>query len=151
MPEKKFYLESSSPLQEIGMRAQVISFLIAQGIKKGNAINDSANKNRVIVAIEAEDENRIREIKEALVNHLNPLHTNDFCYPDFPSDISASELYELNNPRNVIILPLSDLANSLMLEQTGKGVGAIKYLASTLESLKNLPAILENLTKRLNL
>jgi hypothetical protein len=147
MTEKKFYLESpTKPLQEIGMRAQVISFLIANGIKDGNALNDSANSKRVIVAVRADDEKKIKEIKDELVRHLNKLHANDFCYSEFPHDIQAGELMELTNPQPVVILSLNELANSLMLEQTSKGVGAMRYLAN---ALRPLPGILEKLTNKL--
>jgi len=147
MPEKKFYLESSTkPLQEIGMRAQVISFLIANGIKDGNALNDPTNSRKVIVAVRADDEKKIKDIREDLVRHLNKLHDNDFCYSEFPSDIRASDLMELDNPHSVAIISLNELANSLMLEQTSKGVGAMRYLANT---LKPLPQILERLANKL--
>lgn len=149
MTEKKFHLESNSPLQEIGLRAQVISFLIARGIKEGNAINDDTNQKRVIVAIRADSEARIQEIKEELVNYLNKLNKNDFCYSHFPSDIRAGDLADLNNPHSVSVLPLNDLANSLMLEQTSKGVGAMKYLADTLKPLRELPGILKDLSNKL--
>jgi len=148
--EKKFYLISKSPLQEIGMRAQVISFLIAQGIKEGNAINDSGDIKKVIVAIRAENEAKINEVKNELVRHLNSLHNNDFCYSNFPFDISASNLTGLNNPHAVIVLPLNELANSLMLEQTSKGVGAMKYLADTLKPLQSLPDVMRKLTEKLS-
>jgi len=157
MVEKKFFLESDSPLQEIGMRAQVISFLMAQGVKEGNAINDT-DKKKVIVAIRAEDENKIKEIKNHLVQHLNKLYENNFCYQEFPSDIKASELMDLNNPHPVTTMPLTELSNSLMLEQTSKGVGAMKYLAKNMgamatntkelsESIKPLHALPEILRK----
>jgi hypothetical protein len=146
--EKKFYLESGSELQEIGLRAQIISFLMANGITDGNAINDATNQKKVIVAIRASDEAQIKEIKKNLVKHLNNLHTSsEFCYKNFPNDISASDLLELNNPHSVIILPLNTLANSLMLEQTSKGVGAMKLLAERLEPLSDLPAKLKPLDK----
>lgn len=156
MTEKKFYLESpTKPLQEIGMRAQVISFLMANGIKDGNALNDSTNPKRVIVAVRADDEKKIKEVKDELVRHLNKLHANDFCYSEFPRDIQAGELMELNNPQPVVILSLNELANSLMLEQTSKGVGAMKYLGSsvknladTLKPLQGLPGILERISKK---
>jgi len=157
MTEKKFYLQSSSPLQEIGMRAQVISFLIAEGIKEGNALNDPEDKKKVIVAVPADNEERINQVRSDLISHLNQLYKNDFCYQNFPRDITASELHELTNPHPVMVLPLNDLANSLMLEQTGKGVGAMKYPAGaitelkfTLEPLKELPEILKKLTAKLN-
>ncbi len=149
MPEKKFYLTSNAPLQEIGMRPQVISFLIANGIKDGNAVNDSSDRNKVIVAIRAENEVKINEVKNELVKHLNSLHNNDFCYGNFPHDIAASDLMELSNPHYVMILPLNELANSLMLEQTSKGVGAMKYLADTLKPLRSLPEIMKKLTDKL--
>ena len=150
MTEKKFYLESATvPLQEIGMRSQVISFLIAQGIKEGNAVNDSTNQKIVIVAVRAESEGKIKEIRDDMVKHLNGLHNNDFCYKDFPHDITASELHELNNPHALMVIPLTDLASSLMLEQTSKGVGAMRYLAETLKPLEGLPAILQKLSDKL--
>ncbi|MBI5046709.1 hypothetical protein HZC07_03175 [Candidatus Micrarchaeota archaeon] len=149
MSEKKFILESDSPLQEIGMRAHVISFLMAHGIKEGNAINDPENQKKVIVALRAEDDKRINEIKEGLVQHLNKLHKNDFCYSTFPQDIKAGELKELNNPHIVVLLPLNDLASSLMLEQTSKGVGAMRYLADTLKPLRTLPEVLDGISKKL--
>ncbi len=149
MAEKKFYLESDSPLQEIGMRAQVISFLIAQGIENGNAINDSENQKRVIVAVRADEETQIRDVKDRLVQYLNNLHTNDFCYKNFPKDIRATELFDLDNPHLVRIISLNTLANCLMLEQTSKGVGAMRYLAKTLEPLQALPEILGKLLVKL--
>ncbi|OIO21690.1 hypothetical protein AUJ17_01955 [Candidatus Micrarchaeota archaeon CG1_02_47_40] len=136
MVEKKFYLESSSsPLQEVGMRAQVVSFLIGRGIKEGNALNDSDNINRVIVAISANNEQKIKEIRDELVKHLNKLHKNKFCYSDFPKDIIASDLLGLDNPHPVLVLPLTELSSSLMLEQTSKGVGAMRYLADSIKPL----------------
>ena len=146
---KKFYLESTKPLQEVGMRAQVISYLIAQGVKEGNAINDSDNKKKVIVAVQADTEGRIKDIRDELVRYLNKLHENDFCYSKFPNDIQASELMELSNPHYVTILPLNELANSLMLEQTSKGVGAMLYLADNLKPLKDLPSAIKKLTAQL--
>ena len=171
MAEKKFYLESEKPLQEIGMRAQVISFLISRGVIEGNAINDPKSSKKVIVVIRAEDENKIKEIKSELVKYLNKLRKNDFCYSKFPQDIKASDLLELNNPRHISLINLNILANSLMLEQTSKGVGAMKYLAEanllmleqtskgfgamkdlaeTLKPLEKLPEILKELSNKLN-
>ncbi len=131
------------------MRAQVVSFLMAQGITEGNAMNNPTNSKKVIIVIKVDHENRIKEIKEELVKHLNKLHKNDFCYKNFPSDITASELFELDNPPSVSIIKLNILANSLMLEQTSKGVGAMKYLADTLKSLEELPNILKALSNKL--
>lgn len=135
MAEKKFYLESTRPLQEIGMRVQIVSFLISQGIDRGNVLNDKENANKVIVAISTDEEKEIIETRDSLVEHLNNLHKNKLCYPDFPKDIHASELKELNNPTHVTILNFDKLSNSLMLEQTGKGVGAMKSLGTGLDNL----------------
>jgi len=156
--EKKFYLESNSEMQEIGLRAQVISFLIAYGITDGNAINDTTNRKKVIVAVRAADEKQIKEVKENLVQHLNNLYkSSEFCYKGFPHDIRASDLLELNNPHTVNIIPLNNLANSLMLEQTSKGVGAMKlmseslnHMANNLQPLHSLPEILEKIRAKLN-
>lgn len=150
MAEKKFYLESASSLQEIGLRPQIISFLISNGIGEGNAINDMDNQKKVIVAVRLADERKIKEVKEQLVKHLNNLHKNDFCYSNFPQDIQATELMELSNPHTVMILPLNDLANSLMLEQTSKGVGAMLHLSNTLKPLHDLPKILQKLMEKLD-
>ncbi len=148
MVEKKFYIESKKPLQEIGMRAQVVSFLMAHAIKDGNVVND-ADPHKVIIAIRTDTEQRIIEIKAELVDYLNRLNKNDFCYRHFPSDIWASELMELNNPGYMAILPLNELSSSLMLEQTSKGVGAMRYIAETLKPLEELPSILKELSKKL--
>jgi hypothetical protein len=149
MPEKKFYLESSLPLQEIGLRTQVVSFLIAQGIKEGNAVNDPGNTKKVIIAIRDDNENKIRQVRDDLVKHLNKLSKNDFCYGNFPNDLRASELMDLNNPHPVAILRLSDLASSLMLEQTSKGVGAMLFLADSIRPLHELPAVIRQLAEQL--
>ncbi len=130
MAEKKFYLSSATkPLQEIGMRAQVVSFLMGVGVKRGNALNDSENKNRVIVAIQLENESDIQVVRDELVRHLNKLHEDKLCFGSFPSDIAASELVDLNNPHAVSVMDFNFVANSLMLEQTSKGAGAMIYMA----------------------
>lgn len=144
--EKKFYLESGSKIQEIGLRMQIASFLIASGITEGNAINDEDPK-KVIVAIRAADEKQIEEIKENLVKHLNKLHGNDFCYENFPSDISASDLFELNNPHTVNVIYLNNLADSLMLEQTSKGAGAMNHMADNMNRMADSLKLLNKLDK----
>ncbi|MBI3587864.1 hypothetical protein HY995_01550 [Candidatus Micrarchaeota archaeon] len=158
MAEKKFYLESDSELQRIGLRAQVVSFLIAQGIERGNALNDPENKKRVVVAIGADADSRIEEVRDELVKFLNKLHDDDpACYGQFPADIRASQLHELSNPHSIRLLDLNHLANSLMLEQTSKGVGAMlsipasmeKAMVRSLEPLHGLPQAIEALAKRL--
>ncbi len=131
MIEKKFYLRSASPLQDIGMRAQIVSFLMARGVERGNALNDSDDRNKVIVAIRFENESAIREMRDELVKHLNMLHMDKLCFGSFPSDIAASELFELNNPHPVSVMDFNVVANSLMLGQTSKGAGAMIYMAKT--------------------
>ena len=142
--EKKFYVESAtSSIQDIGLRAQIVSFLIASGISRGNAVNDNENQHKVIVVIatnETKDNEikNIENIRDALVMHLNSLNkkgATDFCYSKFPTDITASSLMELTNPHPVVVLDLTTLSNSLMLEQTSKGAGAMIRLA---ESMGNL-------------
>lgn len=157
MPEKKFYLESK--LQEIGMRAQIVSFLIGHGVKEGNAMNDPENEKRVIVAVREDTEQKIEEIRKELVGHLNKLNKNDLCYGKFPGDITASGLMDLNNPHQVVLLRLSELSDSIMLEQTSKGVGAMRLLAETLkpleerlkplEGLKDLPNAIKELSQKI--
>ncbi|MFH1094891.1 MAG: hypothetical protein V1728_01620 [Candidatus Micrarchaeota archaeon] len=126
--EKKFYLQSADkPLQEIGLRAQVVSFLMAQGVKEGNVLNDEEDEKKVIVAIRTDDKDdtKINDLRDMLVKHLNGLNKNDLCYSNFPNNLIASELHDLNNPHVVGVLNMSDLATSLMLEQTSKGAGAM--------------------------
>ena len=131
MIEKKFYLRSAKPLQDIGMRAQIVSFLMARGVERGNALNDSDDKNKVTVAIQFENESSIREMRDELVKHLNMLHMDKLCFGSFPSDITASELFELDNPHPVSIMDFNVVANSLMLGQTSKGAGAMIYMAKS--------------------
>ncbi len=168
--EKKFFLESQYELHRIGLRAQIVSHLILEGVKKGNVLNDLENKKRVIVAIQITHEpqnpetevEKIESIKISLVNYLNSLKaTDDECYNQYPADISATDLTELNNPYPVDILNLTDISAALMLEQTSKGVGAMlsmktgftilatefRNLAAKLEPLAKLPQILEKLKK----
>lgn len=160
MAEKKFVLESSSDLQRIGLRAQIISFLVANGVREGNALNDPENKRAVIVALRAEDTGIIEQIRIGLVKHLNSLHESDsVCYEKFPTDITASELMGLDNPHIIRLLPLSNVSDSLMLEQTSKGVGALLALSSSiiglnkaimpLAALQSLPAAIERLERKL--
>ena len=143
--EKKFYIESAThSMQDIGMRAQIVSFLIASGISRGNAVNDNEDTHKVIVVIatnETKDTEikNIENIRDTLVKHLNSLNKKgdtDFCYSKFPTDITASNLMELNNPHPAVVLDLTILSNSLMLEQTSKGAGAMIRLA---ESMGKLP------------
>ncbi len=131
MVEKKFYLSSKKGLQEIGMRAQIVSFLIAHGIKKGNAINDPKDTHKVIVAVSDEKEEKIEDIRKELARYLKGLSKND-CYKEFPRDISASRLMELNNPHPISVVGLSELSHSLMLEQTSKGVGAMRSIVDAI-------------------
>ncbi len=131
-------------------RAQAVSFLISQGVERGNVLNDPEDKKKVIVAINAESDGRIDEIKVELVKFLNKLNEEDpECYSHFPRDISASKLYELANPHAVRILSLSQLSSSLMLEQTSKGVGAMLSLSAVLKPLTSLPAAINALTAKL--
>ncbi len=180
MVEKKFFLESkTAELQRIGLRAQIVSFLIQEGIGKGNVLNDPENKNKVVVALSISfipedpvaEENKIKKIKTELVEYLNGLSSADnVCYNQFPSDISATNLFDLNNPRQISIVDLSALSSALMLEQTSKGVGAMisskneltavgkslkneftavgESLKNELQPLKTLPEILEKLRKK---
>jgi hypothetical protein len=150
VPEKKFYLKADAPIQEIGMRAQIVSFLIANGVKEGNVVNDPDDKRKVIVAVRADDEKKIEQVKNDLVSHLRKLNKNDLCYSEFPSELTASELQELNNPHSLPVISLGDLASSLMLEQTSKGVGAMKFLAKTLEPLKELPSAIKELASKIS-
>lgn len=163
MVEKKFFLKSMAELQKIGLRAQIVSFLIQEGIKRGNVVNDLEDKKKVIVAINVSYEppnqeseiNEIERIKIGLAEYLNNLSRSDYeCYSQMPTDISASDLMELNNPCNINLINLQTLSSSLMLEQTSKGVGVMlglktefKSLATKLEPLGLLPQILEELRK----
>jgi len=150
MAEKKFFLQSSAELQRIGLRAQIVSFLIAHGIREGNALNDLENKKKVIIAIRAEEEKAIEQVKTELVRYLNKLkYEDEECYGQFPTDITASELTDLNNPHSIKILSLTDLANSLMLEQTSKGVGAMLSLTNVLKPLASLPEAIRGLSERI--
>jgi len=157
MAEKKFVLRSSSDLQNIGLRAQIVSFLVANGVKEGNALNDPEDKRQVIVPVRADDVKFIAELKEVLVKHINSLQEGDpVCYNHSPNDITASELMELDNPHAVRMMPLSNVSDSLMLEQTSKGVGALFFLGDAITELskailplKSLPAAIERLEKKL--
>lgn len=164
MVEKKFVLSSASELQRIGLRAQIVSFLISEGVKEGNALNDLQDKNKVIVAVRQDYEKQIEQVKKDLVAYLNRLNESDpVSYGHFPKDIQASGLMELNNPHPIKVLTLTDLADSLMLEQTSKGVGAmlsvgtaitgigvaINSLTSAIAPLKALPAAIDRLEKKL--
>lgn len=161
MAEKKFYLESSQELQRIGLRAQVVSYLIAQGIERGNVQNDLQNKKKVIVAISAKEEREIEETRDGLVAYLNKLHDEDFqCYGQFPTDVRATALFALDNPHPIVVLDLNKLANSLMLEQTSKGVGAMLSLPEALKAafsevvkplapLTAIPGAIQKLTEKL--
>ena len=168
MVDKKFSLESNTELQRIGLRAQIVSFLIQEGIAKGNVLNDPENKKRVIVAIsisfnppnEVTESNEIEKIKTDLVGYLNNLPSVDNeSYNQFPSDIIATNLSNLNNPHVINLVDLPTLSSALMLEQTSKGVGAMlslkkeltvvgEILKNELQPLKALPEILEKLRKR---
>lgn len=159
MAEKKFFLESVNDLQRIGLRAQVVSFLIENGIERGNVVNDQTNKKKVVVAIRfdsnpADNETEIREIeklKEELLLHLNNLSKSDpGCYGQIPSDIRASRLYDMSNPHIVTTVDLQKLSSSLMLEQTSKGVGAIYSLTEAIKPLSKLPGSIDNLTNKLS-
>ncbi len=161
MVEKNFYLQSQTELQRIGLRAQIVSYLILEGVKKGNVLNDSENKKKVIVAInitydpqnQKTELEKIESIRTNLVSYLNGLSTADEeCYTHFPSDISATDLADLNNPHTVDIINLSDISSAFMLEQTSKGVGAmlglkkvLVNLVTKLEPLAELPEILKKL------
>ena len=147
MAEKKFYLESQSDLQRIGLRAQVGYFLLADScIDKANVVNDSSDRKRVIVAVSVKFEpsdatketEKINEIKKDLLEYLNSLSQVDKeCYDRIPNDITATELCELNNPHALCLLDMQRLASSLMLEQTGKGVGVMLNLPGGIkESIK---------------
>ncbi|MFH1199771.1 MAG: hypothetical protein V1708_01760 [Candidatus Micrarchaeota archaeon] len=162
--EKKFFLESNSDLQRIGVRAQIVSFLIEHGILEGNALNDESSSKKVVVAIKYESKppaaktelDEINRLKHELAAHLNALSSHDAeCYGQFPTDITASELYDLSNPHAVPLLDLQRLSSSLMLEQTSKGVGAMLSLSNSLRQfamdltpLKELPAILKKLSQK---
>ena len=137
MVDKKFYLSAPRSIQEIGMRAQIVSFLISHGITAGNAINDPDNNKQVIVAVRAENDNKINEIRDELVAHLNKLSQNDLCYSEFPKDITATKIMDLSNPHPVVVLELGGLSDGLMLEQTSKGAGAMKQLVKVLEHIDN--------------
>ncbi|OIO26908.1 hypothetical protein AUJ15_00425 [Candidatus Micrarchaeota archaeon CG1_02_55_41] len=159
MVDKKFYLISQkSNLQRIGLRAQIVSFLIANSIDKGNALNDLTNKQKVIVAINFEskppnseiDIATIAGLKTELLEYLNGLSQADSeCYASIPNDITAGELVDLNNPHPVAVLDLQKLSASLMLEQTSKGVGAMLNLSKTIKPLHELAPSINSLTKQI--
>lgn len=159
MVEKKFFLESESDLQRIGFRAQIVSFLIENGIERGNCSNDISNKNKVIVAIRfdstpANSEIEIKEIdriKEKLIIYLNGLSKSDpECYSRIPDNITASKLMDLSNPQPIAIMDLQKLSASLMLEQTSKGVGAMLNLSERIENaMLKLDKRMENLTDKI--
>ncbi len=145
-------------MQRIGLRAQVVSFLIEHGINEGNALNDQTNRRKVLVAVKYEakppdsrvEVAEINRLKAELVAHLNGLSELDKeCYGQMPRDISATELLDLSNPQIVATVDLQKLSASLMLEQTSKGVEAMLSLSHTLKEelspLKTLPIILEKL------
>lgn len=172
MAQKKFYLESQSgKLQQIGLRAQVVSFIMEHGINSGNVINDSGNKQKVIVAIEYKsepiDETKeievINSVRNELVTYLNHLKDSDpECYNHFPTDIKATELTALNNPTPISISDLNRLSSILMLEQTSKGVGAMislpdklaaaisKTLKEEFKELKEIPSALRDLAEKIS-
>lgn len=136
MVAKKFFLKSSKDLQRVGLRAQIVSHLIEQGVEKGNAVNDASDRKRVIVVVCAESEKAIEDIKNELVRHLNSLSDIDpDCYGQIPDDITASELRDLNNPNAIAAVDLQKMSASLMLEQTSKGVGAMLSLGHATASL----------------
>ncbi len=146
MVEKKFHLESEKEIQRIGFRAQIVSFLMQEGIKSGNVFNEG-NKRRVLVAIryDANPSNadievkEINRIKNELVGYLNSLsETDNECYGQFPKDINATDLFDLSNPHVVNIVDLQTLSSALMLEQTSKGVGAMLSLKAALKPLEYL-------------
>ncbi|GEM_PF-2407993 len=152
MVEKKFYLESKGDSQRIGLRAQIVSFLIQQDLKRGNVLNDLSNKKNVIVAVSFESKppgnaevetSEIEKIKEELVKYLNSLASSDpECYGQIPQDIVATELKDLSNPHAVGLLDLQTLSSALMLEQTSKGVGAMLSLKIELKPLADLKQVL---------
>ena len=145
MEEKKFELKSASAcLQNIGMRAQIVSFLMSENVEKGNAINHPSDEHIVIVAIRLDSEEKIENIKNELVKHLNKLNaSNKMCFPKFPSDIVAGELKNLDNPSPIVVMDFTFYAHSLMLGQTSKGAGAMLTLAGEMGkmavAMNNLP------------
>ena len=158
MVVKKFYLSSESELQRIGLRAQIISFLMQNAVKEGNAVNDLTDRKKVIVAIkfdlnppdQAREIARINEICGELVSNLNSLHPSDeVCYHSFPTDIQASELHNLDNPHSIAILSMQELSASLMLEQTSKGVGAMLSLGTAISPLAKLSSSIDSLAEKI--
>ena len=152
---KKFYLSPSAnaKIQDVGLRAFILSNMISFGFSRGNVQN--LDDGRVIIAIES-TENKIRQFRDYLDKRLKSESQKDYSL--IPSNILISEIKDNNNPTQLEISELKDLASALMLEQTSRGVGAItkgfgslnKEFQALNMKLGDLPTILRKLSSQLD-
>ena len=120
---KKFYLQppAKKQIQDVGLRALIISNMTEAGFKSGNAKN--IDDGRVVVAIGSDSLEKIESFRKELCKKLESESEKEYSL--VPSGITCSELKELDNPAPIILRPLNELSSSLMLEQTSRGVGAM--------------------------
>ena len=123
----KFYLSPRDgiEIQDVGLRPLVVSNLLSCGFTRGNAQN--LDDGRVVVALEG-NPSAIIAFRNYIAKRLESECKKD--YSMIPCGIGVSEIRNIDNPAPVQIYDLSQLASSLMLEETSRGVGAISKRAS---------------------
>ncbi len=112
-------LKSKNKITNIGLRVIVTSFLIDDGrFKRGKVDNISENEVRIFVD---GTENNVKDMLENLRAKLNNASEDSTLL--IPRTIEIGEPRIVGtNPHPIELPRLTDFAQSLMLEQTGKGV-----------------------------
>ncbi len=159
MTKWRFIIErfGDESVQEVGLRAFIISRLIDYGLEKGDAINDISSES-VEVRFEAQDEKIADEIRLHLEADIKKEAIGK--YSQLPKKFKISHLEKIPNPPVFELPLLQNRANSLMLHQTTKGVGVMTSIAESLQkqaksiqaqsgSLQTMAESWKNLPKRI--
>ncbi|MDO8627213.1 MAG: acylphosphatase, partial [Candidatus Diapherotrites archaeon] len=107
-------------VQNVGLRPFIVSIMIEQGFKKGNAVNlESGTEVEIILQGERE---KVENFRKKLVNAIKREAEN--FYSELPKEFEITEVEEKHGNNNALI-GLSDKASSLTLSQTSKGVAVM--------------------------
>lgn len=118
-------------ITDVGLRVIVTSFLIDDGRFKRGKVENISNKE-VKIFVEGTEGN-VKDMLKSLEEKLKKVSADKNLM--IPERIEIGEPQELGtNPHSVQLPKLTDFAQSLMLEQTGKGVCVMSSINLGLET-----------------
>jgi len=118
-PVFSILLKSRNRITNVGLRVVITSFLIDDGrFKKGKVENISENEVKIFID---GTEGDVRDMLEKLRTRLDKASEDSSLLIPKPIEICEPQIVGAN-PHAMELPNLTDFAQSLMLEQTGKGV-----------------------------